>query len=130
VCLAGFMLWLSNFLEGRDGGAERLPAFEKILPGIGAGKNFLIIADIKLRGIESRAYVLPGKRHGKRGFGAATHGVGRNDRLGETVAVGIHVDALAARGDGMLDSEFFRMLRGEASGQRFGKSQNNVHRWE
>ena len=80
----------SNLLKRFDGGVEGLAAFEKVLPGIGTGENFLIIADIEFGRIEGRANFGPGESGmEKEAFGRRRTEYGSHYRLGKTIAVGV-----------------------------------------
>src|ERR1700691_656639 len=71
--LPGGCFFRGSFLD-----AEGLPAFEKILPGVGTGEDSFVIAQVESRWIERWLYVRPLERHGEGRFLAAAHRVRRN----------------------------------------------------
>src|ERR1700678_1790165 len=121
--LPGGCFFRGSFLD-----AEGLPAFEKILPGVGTGESLFVIAQVESRWIERWLYVRPLERHGERRLLAASNRIRRNHGGAEGIAERIQIHALAASLNALLRGELLGMIGSHSLADLLGEGQHFVIR--
>src|SRR6266545_3974566 len=112
--------------DGLDRRLQVLAALEEVGPGIRFLEPRFEVAEVEVGGLERWADFGPvegGRDGGTRGM---AHTEGRDDRLGETVAEGIEIDASLARRDAPFHRQLLRIGSGEARAELVGEAAHIV----